>query len=105
MPKQTTNIYESDKIYRTLFEYATVGIVVVCNKGIIMLTNPFAEKLFGYKRNELKGQKLDVLIPDDLKKVHAGHHAGYFKNPKERTMGLGMELFAKEKTAPYFQLK
>ncbi len=105
MPKQITNIYESDKIFRALFEYATVGIIVVCNKGIIMLANPFAEKLFGYKKNELKGQKLEVLIPDDLKQVHAEHHQGYFKNPKERTMGFGMDLFAKRKDGTLFPVE
>ncbi len=97
MPNQQTISFGSDKSFKILFEYATIGIVVVGKRGIIKLANPFAEKLFGYAEGELKGQKLDTLIPDNLRKMHAGHHAGYFKKPKERSMGLGMDLFAKRK--------
>ena len=105
MPEQVPTIFDHTESFKILFEYATIGIVVVDKKGIIKLANPFAEKLFGYDREELKGQKLDALIPNEVKEIHAGHHQAYFKYPKERIMGFGMDLFAKRKDGSLFPVE
>lgn len=105
MPENTEYILDSNTGFKTLFDYATIGIVVVGRRGIIKLVNPFAEQLFGYELGELKGQKLEVLIPDDKKEIHTKNHESFFKNPKGRTMGLGMELSGKKKDGSLFPVE
>ena len=105
MPVKSIHILEKSNIFKILFQYATVGIMVIGKKGVIKLANPFAEKLFGYDEGKLSREKLDALIPNGLKETHIAHHAGYFKNPKERKMGIGMDLFAKRLDGTLFPVE
>lgn len=105
MPTHAINILEKSTSFKTLFKYATIGIMVIGKRGIIKLANPFAEKLFGYGEGELVGGKLNDLIPDNLKTLHADHHTGFFKQPKERTMGIGLDLYAKRKDGTLFPVE
>jgi PAS domain S-box-containing protein len=105
MSEKAAHILDTNTGFKILFDFATIGIIVVGKRGIIKLANPFAEKLFGYNEGELKGQMLDVLIPNDLRKVHLDHHAGYFTAPKERSMGKGIDLFAKRKDGAVFPVE
>lgn len=88
---------ESEAGFRILFECATIGILVINEKGCIELSNPCAEKLFGYSPAELIGSLIEVLIPESLREKHIHHRVNYFDKPKARPMGLGMELYARKK--------
>lgn len=79
-----------------LFLYATEGILVTNSKGEITRINPSAEKLFGYKKDELIGQGIEVLIPKRFS-THKQHRDSYNKNPHPRSMGAGMDLFGLHK--------
>jgi PAS domain S-box-containing protein len=81
------------EMLNSLFEYATEGIVICKTTGEIRLANPAAERLFGYKRNELKGQKIEVLIPMRHHKSHVGHRDDYMKKPEPRAMGGSRDLY------------
>lgn len=96
---------ESEAGFRVLFEYATISILVIGEAGIIELANPCAEKLFGYKVAELIGQPLEILLPEDLRHRHINHREGYFKKPKARPMGLGIELRARKKDGHIFPVE
>lgn len=76
-----------------LFLYATEGILVVNDKGEITQANPSAEKLFGYGTGELKGRKIEALVPKRSVERHTGYRENYLKNPHARSMGAGMELY------------
>ncbi|MGZ3862126.1 MAG: PAS domain-containing sensor histidine kinase [Bacteroidia bacterium] len=91
--------------FKTLFDNAPIGIVVVGKSGVLKLINPFAEKLFGYPEGELKGKKMDILIPDSKRDSHAKYHAEFLKNPKTRTMGMGVELEGKKKDGSTFPVE
>ncbi len=91
--------------FEAIFKYATVGIVVVDDRGTIALANPNAEKLFGYKAHELSGLKLENLLPDNLRETHKAHRNGYFANPHSREMGLGMDLKAQKKNGKVFPVE
>lgn len=80
--------------FTAMFENATEGILLVDKKGKILVLNKFAEQLFGYTRDELIGQQVEKLIPDRFSQRHAGHRHDYHKNPHNRPMGTGMELYA-----------
>lgn len=105
MKEKTTTSLESEAGFRVLFQYATIGIVVVGDRGRIQIVNPSAEELFGYSNAELIGQSIEVLIPDHLKKKHEQHRENYFHAPKARPMGLGMELYAKKKSGEIFPVE
>ena len=96
---------ESEAGFRVLFEYATIGILVVSTTGRIELANPGAANLFGYEKGELTGQKLEILIPDGLRHRHVHHRKDYFEKPKSRPMGLGMALYARKKDGSIFPVE
>jgi PAS domain S-box-containing protein len=97
MTEQSTLILESEAGFKALFEYATVGILVISTEGRIELANPCIEKLFGYKKAELIGREVEILIPEAFRKNHVHHREGYFNRPKARPMGYGLSLFARKK--------
>ncbi len=80
-----------------LFLFATEGILVVNDAGEIIRANPSVEKLFGYNKGELTGQKLEILIPKRLSDKHIEHRNKYTHNPHARSMGMGIELFGLKK--------
>ncbi len=80
--------------YRLLVESAPDAIVVVDGKGRIVLVNGQAETLFGYGREELAGQTVDLLVPHGLRNRHAAERMEYAAQPRSRQMGMhpGLEL-------------
>ena len=63
----------------------------------IVLMNAAAEKLTGYCRDELLGQSVEILAPEELRQRHGGHRAAYWQNPVTRPMGSGLELHVQRK--------
>ncbi|MES2296837.1 MAG: PAS domain S-box protein [Pseudomonadota bacterium] len=78
--------------FRDLLESTPDGIVMANSTGRIVLANTQAEKLFGYGPGELRGQLIEVLLPQRLRGHHVGHRNQYFSQPRTRTMGAGLEL-------------
>ena len=97
--------FESEAGFQALFQYAIVGILVINKEGCIQLANPCAEKMFGYNKAELIGQPVEILIPEALKNKHIHHREKYFKNPKARFMGYGLNLFARKKNGLDFPVE
>ena len=88
-----------------ILDSAPDAIVIVSAEGYIELVNKQTEKIFGYKRNEIIGKKVETLVPDTLKKVHENHRTGFFKDHTVRPMGSGLELFAKRKDGILFPVE
>ncbi len=81
------------------------AMVVVDEAGRIVLVNGQAESIFGYRRTELLGAAVEVLLPDNLRDKHLGHRASYSQDPRVRPMGVGIELFARRKDATEFPVE
>ncbi|MES2621535.1 MAG: PAS domain-containing sensor histidine kinase [Bacteroidota bacterium] len=99
------NKITDSQLMASLFAYATEGIILANRKGEIILVNPYGEKMFGYKKEELVGQKIEILIPKDLKKKHVGHREHFHQNPVNRSMGVGRDLFAQRKDGSTFPVE
>jgi len=93
---------KSEEKFRGLLESAPDSIIIVGEKGKVQLVNAQAEKMFGYSRDEMIGQTIEMLIPERYHKDHVGHRKNYFTNPKIRGMGEGMELFGRKKDGTEF---
>jgi PAS domain S-box-containing protein len=87
---------------RTFVESAPDGIVVADRDGRIFRVNRQTEKLFGYGRDELIGQPVEMLIPQRLAGGHGELRRGYFVAPLIRPMGNGRELLARRKDGSEF---
>jgi K+-sensing histidine kinase KdpD len=75
-------IVDQERNVRVLIESAPNGVVVVDEAGIIKLVNASAEKLFGYSRSELLGQRVDMLVPAAAAKTHREQREAYQRIPK-----------------------
>ncbi len=96
---------ESKAGFQALFEYATVGILVVGHEGQIELANPYIEKLFGYTNAELVRQPVEILIPETHRKKHAHYREAYVRKPKVRPMGEGLNLLGRRKDGSEFPVE
>ena len=88
--------------FRDLLDAAPDAMIVVNSDGKIMLVNTQAEKLFGYQRNELLDQTIEILIPRQFRKQHHGHRDQFAAHPHARPMGGGVEFVALRKDGSEF---
>lgn len=91
--------------YRAVFDSAPDGIVVVDHEGRIRDLNPRALEQFGYEREELIGEKIEVLVPDRQKRFHREERRSYMKGPAARPMGVGLELAGRRKDGATFPVE
>jgi len=79
--------------WRAVVESSPSGMVMVDRAGKIVLVNRETERLFGYTREELTGQPIELLVPDRYRPRHPGFRSGFYADPKARSMGAGRDLF------------
>ena len=94
--------HHEDHRFAGLLEAAPDAMVCVDADGRINLVNAQTERLFGYTRDELVGQRLELLVPDAARAAHPGHRAGYVADPAPRPMGAGMELEGRRRDGTTF---
>lgn len=83
---------ESEKRFIALFDSAPCGLMLVRDNQVIQLANKALCDLFGYDPDELVGQNISLLIPEDMRARHARHIANYEHNPSARKMGARSNL-------------
>jgi PAS domain S-box-containing protein len=91
------SLREAEQQFRGLMESAPDAMVIVDEHATIALVNARAEDLFGYTRDELIGQSVEVLLPRGLRKRHEAHRNEFVANPRARPMGAGLDLLARRK--------
>jgi PAS domain S-box-containing protein len=91
-----------DTRYRQLVEAAPDAILLVTREGIIDLVNAQTEHLFGYTRDELLGQPVEVLMPLASRATHPQQRATFRADPRPRAMGQGRRLRGRRKDGSEF---
>ena len=91
--------------FRKLLETSPTGIVISDGAGRIEDVNAEALRLFGYEREELVGQMIEILVPRRLRHAHEGHRSRYAHDPRTRPMRTGMELSARRKDGTEFPVE
>jgi PAS domain S-box-containing protein len=88
--------------FEPLLEAAPDAVVVVESGGRIVLANSQTEELFGYRREELLGELVELLLPLRHRGRHVGERVGYLAEPRKRAMGAGLELAGRRKDGTEF---
>ena len=99
------SVREAEVKLRAFLQSASQGVIAIDVTGRIDLTNAKAEELFGYRREELVGQTLEMLLPERYRGAHIGHRAEYFSQPRPRPMGLGLDLAGRRKDGTEFPVE
>jgi PAS domain S-box-containing protein len=88
---------QSEERETALLESAPEGILAANEAGEIVRVNDAALEIFGYAREELLGQPVDMLLPNDVKSGHSSHRRSYMAHPEVRHMGAGRDLYGARK--------
>ena len=92
-------------LFRQAVESCPSGMVVIDNTGTIVVVNAEIERQFGYRRDDLVGQSIDMLVPERLRNRHARHRDGFTSAPETRRMGAGRDLFGLRKDGTEFPVE
>lgn len=95
----------AEERFRDLLEAAPDAMVIIDVAGCMVLVNGQAERLFGYAREELLQQPVEMLVPEALRSRHVAHRRGYVGDPRVRPMGTGLELMGRHKDGREFPVE
>jgi PAS domain S-box-containing protein len=99
------NLKKEKEKFEALFQYASIGILVVDSSANIILVNDFLLNLFGYTIEEITQKKIEALIPGRYHQKHKIDRSNYLHNPQPRPMGAGRDLFALKKDGTEFPVE
>jgi hypothetical protein len=97
--------HRSEKMVFALLESASQAIISIDRNGRIVLANPRAEQMFNYTRQELVGARIELLLPDSKRAGHSRQRDDYFKHPRARPMGIGMDLSGRRRDGTEFPVE
>ncbi|MBC8047223.1 MAG: PAS domain-containing sensor histidine kinase [Fimbriimonadaceae bacterium] len=103
--KENNKINTTLEQFEALFRYSTIGIIITDSLGSIINVNNMAETEFGFTKDELIGEKIEILIPDQYKSKHETHRDNFYQHPHNRSMGTGRDLYAKKKDGKMFPVE
>ena len=96
---------ETEQFFRSVLELAPDGLMVADANGTIHLANAQCEKLFGYTREELISQKVEMLVPCEVRARHPAMRESFHRDPDARAMGSGRKLQAQRKDGGVFAVE
>lgn len=96
---------EDKVVFDTLFEAVSEAVIVVDEFQKITVVNSSAEEIFGYSKEELLNQHLEILIPQKYKSNHGAHFTSFLGSKEKRQMGRGRDLYAAHKEGHVFPIE
>lgn len=95
--RDITERKKAEQKLRLTVEAAPNAMIMVGRGGLIEMANSQTEKVFGYKRQELLGKPVEMLVPQRYRAGHGGLRACFFETASARPMGAGRDLFGLRK--------
>lgn len=89
----------------SILEAIPDAVAAVNEQGLIIQANSQTEALFGYTRDELIGQKVEMLVPERQRPQHGVHRGRYHQYPKIRRMGSGLDLYGRRRDGTEFPVE
>ena len=96
---------DSEAYFKHLLESAPDAMIILDEQGKMAIVNAQAEGMFGYRREDMLGQAIEMLLPERLRDAHVGHRSGFYGDPRLRPMGLGMDLLARRQDGSEFPVE
>lgn len=103
--KSPENVPAPDESFRRVVEWAPAAMVMVDGDGRIVLANAQAERVFGYSRAELQGERVEKLVPERFAARHPGYRHAFLDDPHPRPMGSGRDLYARRRDGSEFPVE
>lgn len=96
---------DAEDLFHLIVDAAPTAMIMAGQRREIVLVNQVAEALFGYRRDELIGQPIEILVPLRNRELHPKHVTGFQSDPTPRAMGVGRELFGRRKDGTEFPIE
>ncbi|MBL4724853.1 MAG: PAS domain S-box protein [Lutibacter sp.] len=97
--------HENEFVFNVLFEAVSEGVIVVDENQTIVASNSAAERMFGYVKDQLSNQHLNILIPHNYHGAHGGHFNSFYKQSSARQMGQNKTLYGAHKKGIKFPVE
>jgi PAS domain S-box-containing protein len=103
--RDITDRKRAEEKFKGLLEAAPDAIVIINREGTIVLINTQTERLFGYRREEVLGKPVEILVPERYRPRHPEQRGSFFSAPKVRPMGAGRDLLGRRKDGSEFPVE
>jgi len=104
-PSLSTEAMAEVLLSSDLLETLPDAVVAVDHSGTIVQVNSQTQELFGYDRDELMGQKIEMLVPDRYRRQHQHHRKNFAEVPKTRRMGADLDLYGRRRNGSEFPVE
>lgn len=105
MPTRLVNSSNPEEMMHLAVEASPNGMVITNRDGKIVMVNSTTEKLFGYSKQELIGQSIEILIPERFRQRHPEYRQAYIRESQSRLMGHGRDLYGLHKNGKEFPVE
>jgi PAS domain S-box-containing protein len=102
---QRMNRRRAEKRFRQVVESVPIGMVMIGEDGNIILANAYLQRLFGYRKEEMLGRPVEMLVPERFRGEHPAQRARFLASPEPRLMGEGGDLFGRRKDGSEFPVE